>query len=48
MNTELAVDFGPVLFISFVIQQTFVIYAIYKIFLRSNEKNQPETSYSIF
>jgi uncharacterized membrane protein len=39
MNAELVVDFGPVLFIAFVIQQTFVIYAIYIIFLRSNEKN---------
>jgi hypothetical protein len=34
MNTETVVIFGPVTLIAFVIQQIFVIYAIYAIFIR--------------
>jgi len=34
MNTETVVIFGPVTLIAFVIQQIFIIYAIYTIFIR--------------
>ena len=34
MNTEIVVRFGPISFIAIVIQQIFIIYAIYAIFIR--------------
>ena len=34
MNTEIVVSFGPISFIAIVIQQIFIIYAIYAIFIR--------------
>ena len=34
MNTEIVVSFGPISFIAIVIQQVFIIYAIYAIFIR--------------
>ena len=34
MNAEIVVSFGPISFIAVVIQQIFIIYAIYAIFIR--------------
>jgi uncharacterized membrane protein len=39
MNTEIVVSFGPISFIAIVIQQIFIIYAIYAIFIRPKVKN---------
>jgi uncharacterized membrane protein len=39
MNTETVVSFGPISFIAIVIQQIFIIYAIYAIFIRPRVKN---------
>jgi uncharacterized membrane protein len=39
MNTEIVVSFGPISFIAIVIQQIFIIYAIYAIFIRPRVKN---------
>jgi hypothetical protein len=39
MNTEIVVSFGPISFIAIVIQQIFIIYAIYAIFIRPTFKS---------
>ena len=39
MNTEIVVSLGPISFIAIVIQQIFIIYAIYVIFIRPKVKN---------
>ena len=39
MNTEIVISLGPISFIAIVIQQIFIIYAIYVIFIRPEVKN---------